>query len=61
MTKIKPDLAGEIRSEAWKQAPAVSRPALTSTLFVNVKNDMTIGQEEIFGPHAPRDRRRLRG
>jgi aldehyde dehydrogenase (NAD+) len=25
-------------------------PALTSTLFVNVKNDMAIAEEEIFGP-----------
>jgi hypothetical protein len=45
------DLTGEVRSETWKQAPAVDRPpALTSTLFVNVKNDMTIAQDEILGP-----------
>jgi acyl-CoA reductase-like NAD-dependent aldehyde dehydrogenase len=38
-------------SETWKRAPTVSRPpALTSTLFVNVKNDMAIAEEEIFGP-----------
>ena len=31
------------------------------TVFVNVKNEMTIAQEEIFGPVLSRDRLRLRG